>query len=112
MSGGAVTWIALYLALCATGIVLLCRRCYRVLLWVAIGFLVIAGLMILGGFAADAAGPVALGAWYLWLWWRKGRGKRKRAARLLGAKARALRERLVRSMPQWSPRLQPQGARA
>lgn len=43
------------------------------------------------------------------LWWLS-RRKRKRAAKLIGAKARALREKLVRSMPRWEPRLQ--GARA
>lgn len=41
------------------------------------------------------------------LWWLS-RRKRKRAAKMLGAKARALRGKLVKTMPRWSPRLMPQ----
>jgi hypothetical protein len=44
--------------------------------------------------AAAAGASVAVAAW---LWWKSSsRGKRKRAAALLGAKSRALRDALVR----------------
>jgi len=42
--------------------------------------------------AAFAAGLAVMAAW---LWWRGGRGKRRRAARELGAKSRALVAGLV-----------------
>lgn len=58
---------------------------------------------------AAGDGVSALVALILWWWSRR---KRKRAAKVIGAKARALRDKLVKSMPRWEPRLQPQGATA
>jgi hypothetical protein len=50
---------------------------------------------LLTGQRADAAIDAALIALYAWSWW-KGDGWRRKAARLLGAKAKAARDALVR----------------
>lgn len=55
-----------------------------------------------------AAGSALSALVALVLWWLSRRKGRKRAAKLTGAKARALREKLVKSMPRWTPRLVPQ----
>jgi hypothetical protein len=49
---------------------------------------------------------------WFWLWWRWRRGKRRKALRALGAKARARLAAMLRRMPRAAPRLVPQGSPA
>jgi len=68
-----------------------------------------AGTMLGGGWVFAAAyGTSALLA--LVLWWHS-RRKRRKIAKLIGEKGRAVLARMTRSMPRLSPRLVPQGAR-
>ena len=80
------------------------------LAWAAGGYAAAGAAWAGGGNWLLAAICAALAVVCLFDWWR--RRRRDRARKSLGAKARALRDALVRSMPRWSPRLQPQGARA
>lgn len=70
-----------------------------------------AGMALALGYWWPAAASALSGVVALLLWWRSRRKGRKRAGKLIGAKSRALREKLVKTMPRWEPRM-PQGATA
>lgn len=87
------------------------RHRYRTLLYWRWLMAAAGGTVAMLAFGAwrEAVATALSGVVALLLWWYS-RRKRKRAAKLLGAKARALREKLVKSMPRWEPRLQGAGA--
>lgn len=80
----------------------------RLCLWWALAAAGSVAWALAAGDWGDLPAPALSGALALLLWWWSRRKGRKRAAKPLGAKARALREKLTRSMPRWSPRLVPQ----
>jgi len=57
-----------------------------------------------------AGGDAALAAFWLWLWWRGRRGKRRKALKAIGDKSRAVLAAMARNMPRPAPRLAPQSA--
>jgi hypothetical protein len=59
---------------------------------------------------AAAGGDAGLAVFWLWLWWRGRRGKRRRALKAIGDKTRAVLAAMAGNMPRAAPRPAPQSA--